>query len=210
MKNEPYNRKKWPVIYALRHNGTGKIYVGYSSDIADRIFSHRAALKRGQHPVEALQRDYDCCGHDLSFCILAECASGSPEIIKHMERLFMSLLDTRNPDKGYNYKDPSCEFDIKSQHFFPIPEKSTKKELDPRLKNNQLPEEYNTKQAHTAFYHARVKAGYYGTEVAAILGVDRKTINRWERGIGWPNGDQIRKAAKLFGVSPNELIEETT
>ena len=209
-KNEPYNRKKWPVIYALRHEGTGKIYVGYSADIADRIYNHRQALKRGVHSIEALQYDYDHFGHSLSFCILAECASGSPWAIKQMERLYMSFLGTRNPKIGYNSKDPSNAFDLESQQFYPIPEESTRKELDPRVTNNRLPAQYNTKNAHSAFYHARIKAGYFGTEVAAALGVDRKTVNRWDRGIGWPNGNQIIAAAKLFGIEPSELLREET
>lgn len=97
-------------IYALKHNPTGKIYVGCSCDVKRRVSEHLTLLKSGTHPVEMMQNDFDEFGDDYSYYVLFEAYASYDAFM--MEKHFMSLLNTRNPLVGYNYKDNSNDFSI--------------------------------------------------------------------------------------------------
>jgi len=43
-------------------------------------------------------------------------------------------------------------------------------------------------------------------EVAAILGVDRISVQNWERGVHEPNGKVIAKLTAFLGYNPKHLI----
>ena len=46
--------------------------------------------------------------------------------------------------------------------------------------------------------------------VAESLGVSRQAVSRWETGTADPSTSNLIALAKLFGVSPEELLRETT
>lgn len=98
-------------IYAIRHNPTGKVYVGSSTQVDRRIRGHILNLRRGVHPVEAMQEDYYRFGEDYSFYILERCPKDVQQLIRR-EYLWMDVLHTRDPERGYNYKDWTNPFDI--------------------------------------------------------------------------------------------------
>lgn len=97
-------------IYALKHNPTGKIYIGCSRNVERRIHQHLVQLKSGNHPVELMQADFNTYGNDFSYYVLFEAFAAYDAFL--MEKHFMSLLETRNPSKGYNYKDNSNDFSL--------------------------------------------------------------------------------------------------
>ena len=91
-------------VYALRHNPTGKVYVGATyHDVEFRINQHMSALRGNRHPVEKMQEDFNKYGDDYSYFILYQ-STDSFEVSKQ-EKMYMGLLRTRDPEKGYNYKD---------------------------------------------------------------------------------------------------------
>ena len=45
--------------------------------------------------------------------------------------------------------------------------------------------------------------------VAEALGVSRQAVSRWETGTADPSTSNLIALAKLFGVSPEELLRET-
>ena len=44
--------------------------------------------------------------------------------------------------------------------------------------------------------------------VAESLGVSRQAVSKWESGLSDPNTTNLIAVAKLFGVTPEELIKE--
>lgn len=107
-------------IYALRHNPTGKIYVGCSNNVERRVHEHLTQLSHNRHPVETMQADFNTYGNDYSYFVLFEAFAAYDAFL--MERHFMSLLDTRNPEKGYNHKDNSNNFSLTyfREHKVPV------------------------------------------------------------------------------------------
>lgn len=90
------------VVYALRHDPTGKVYVGSTHKIINRITNHINSLKHGSHAVEVMQRDYDKYGGPYTVFVL-DTISGMNDTNK--EYLWMDALRSRDPEYGYNVND---------------------------------------------------------------------------------------------------------
>ena len=97
-------------IYVIRHNPTGKVYVGCTKNVERRVSEHMKQLSFGKHPVGMMQDDYNQYGGSYSYFVVFEAYASYDAFM--MEKNFMSLLDTRNPQKGYNYKDWSNNFSL--------------------------------------------------------------------------------------------------
>ena len=52
---------------------------------------------------------------------------------------------------------------------------------------------------------ARVNAGYTQKAVAKIMKVSNKTVGNWEKGISFPNAQQIEVLCNLYGVSYDHI-----
>lgn len=89
-------------VYAIRHNVTGRTYIGSSKDVHRRYAHHLCLLRRGLHPVEDMQRDYDDHGENYSFHILADILKFEE---RHKEYELMRKYNTMTRGFGYNYKD---------------------------------------------------------------------------------------------------------
>ena len=92
------------VVYALRHEPTGKVYVGSTHKIYERVTNHIGELKRGVHKNEAMQQDFNIHGGEYTILIL-DGIYGMND--KNKEYLWMDALRARDPDRGYNGKDQS-------------------------------------------------------------------------------------------------------
>lgn len=44
------------------------------------------------------------------------------------------------------------------------------------------------------------------TEFAAIFGIDRTTVGKWEKGANYPTVEMLDKLASFFGISVDELL----
>lgn len=123
-------------VYVLKHIPTGKVYVGCSNNVERRINEHISQLKRGTHPVERMQDDFNEYGNDYSYYILFEAYASYDAFM--MERHFMSLLDSRDPNKGYNYGDNSLKFSLDDYKENKLNAKGYKEELlkEPRMRKN--------------------------------------------------------------------------
>lgn len=89
-------------IYAIQHNETRKIYVGSSSDVENRYWSHMYALRSDKHTVEDMQEDFNEYGENYSLFILDEIHEYSE---KEKEYTWIEKLQSHIREKGYNYKD---------------------------------------------------------------------------------------------------------
>ena len=55
---------------------------------------------------------------------------------------------------------------------------------------------------------ARVKKGLTTEQVGSLLGVHENAVQRWERGDAEPMGSNLIALSKLYGVSPDLLMED--
>jgi len=124
-----------PTVYAIRHNVTGRIYVGATINLNRRIYEHITALRYKRHSIELMQEDFDTYGNDLSFFILFDShkPGDTASYCFDIEKLYIEILGTRNPDKGYNYKEPSKSFDLNDLKEYKISEKD-EPSYDPRYR----------------------------------------------------------------------------
>ena len=112
--------RRQTVIYALRHEPTGKMYVGSTTNIGKRIQSHIELLKRGEHPAHGMQDDFNKYGGPYTVHILEVLVD--PVKPTEQESLWMSALNSRDPQIGYNAGDPSRNHSIKKRKgiLFPM------------------------------------------------------------------------------------------
>lgn len=85
-------------VYVIRHRITDRMYIGSSGDVNRRIYSHISALRRGKHPVEDMQKDFDIYGENYSIEIFEN-------INNRFEYDLMDRYNSRVRGIGYNYKD---------------------------------------------------------------------------------------------------------
>ena len=94
-------------VYEIKHEITGKSYVGISHNPKRRLYSHMYLLRRGKHPVEDMQTDYNEHGACFLFRVLEEI----PTIDKRSREFAWQLkLHTLERHRGYNYKDPATKW----------------------------------------------------------------------------------------------------
>ena len=89
-------------IYAIKHNTTGKIYVGSSQQVDKRISAHLSRLRSHTHGVEDMQADFDKYGENYTITILDE-ISKPEDWVKEYECMTKNWSAIRG--FGYNYKD---------------------------------------------------------------------------------------------------------
>ena len=53
---------------------------------------------------------------------------------------------------------------------------------------------------------ARVNAGFTQEEAATRLGISPATLGNWEKGVSFPDAQQINAICALYGVSYEDLI----
>lgn len=93
-------------VYAIQHLITKKTYIGRSAEPENRYLSHLYALRRGAHPVEDLQADFNKYGEHLAFTILDNIQNFDE---REKEFQWMEKLRTYDRRYGYNYKDHGAE-----------------------------------------------------------------------------------------------------
>lgn len=89
-------------VYLIRHDVTGRVYIGSSADIETRYMNHMYALRAGNHPVEDMQKDFDEYGEKFTFTVVDEITT-MDECEKEYE--WMREFKSYVRGVGYNYKD---------------------------------------------------------------------------------------------------------
>lgn len=96
-------------IYKITSIIDGKIYIGYSANIKKRIAYHKSHLSINKHNNTHLQSAWKMYSSDnFTFEIIEEC---SQDILCEREHYWCQLLNTHDPNKGYNIV-PTSNSDI--------------------------------------------------------------------------------------------------
>ena len=109
LKNKEKTRKDQ--VYMIRHNVTGRMYIGRSKELEKRIYSHFNRLRSGKHPVEDMQEDFDLFGDDFTISILGEITNEHIWLEKEMQEKYQSTVR----GIGYNYNDPRITAAIRNR-----------------------------------------------------------------------------------------------
>jgi group I intron endonuclease len=86
----------------IRHDLTGRMYIGSSKDVEKRTNNHLGLLRNGNHPVEDMQKDFNEYGDCFSVSILETITDYSE---KNKEYEWMMKYNSHIRGDGYNYKD---------------------------------------------------------------------------------------------------------
>ena len=181
-------------VYAIRNNANGKLYIGTSSDLDARIAKHVYLLENRCHPVKTMQRDFDESGGNFSVATLFD--GSESDAVLALEKLYMTVLETRNEDIGYNYNDQSAEFDMGAVSF---------RQMGKRYRNGHIVRD----SAREWLITAREAAGLKQEDVASLLGMSASYYSFIENGMRQKKMD-LTLAVKLSGILgiPIERIVE--
>ena len=87
-------------IYSIKNTINGKIYIGSSKEVNERLSTHKRELLLNKHVNEHLQSAYNKYGEDaFKFEVVCECDELN---LLEMEDYYIKEFDTLNRDKGYN------------------------------------------------------------------------------------------------------------
>lgn len=89
-------------VYLIRHNVTGRIYIGSSKNVEIRYSNHMYNLRSWKHPVEDMQKDFDEYGENFTLTVIDEIRTYE-EASKEYE--WMREFKSHIRGVGYNYKD---------------------------------------------------------------------------------------------------------
>ena len=87
-------------IYCIINNKNGKRYVGQSVDVSRRIRQHFSELRKGEHPNEALQKDFNTDWHFFQVVYLE--VNVPQHKLGLREKYWIDYYNTRDPKFGYN------------------------------------------------------------------------------------------------------------
>lgn len=90
-------------IYKITNTVNGKVYIGQSVRLSERLNKHCNALKNNYHPNQHLQNAYNKYGDVFQIEIIVYC--DSEEELDDLERYYISYYDSMNPQRGYNKED---------------------------------------------------------------------------------------------------------
>jgi hypothetical protein len=106
---EAYRQMIFPMgVFQIRNTLNGKVYIDGSSHLESIWNRHRGQLKAGNHPIEAMQEEWNLYG-EQHFCyeILAEIKQEEgvkQDYNREIRELTRMFIEERQPfgEKGYN------------------------------------------------------------------------------------------------------------
>lgn len=89
-------------VYTITCGSTGRVYIGSSCNIRNRMYKHWASLKSGDHENKEMQADYTFFGRDsfttqtLQLCPRDECRLTEQYEMVHAMRAGLDLYNIRS------------------------------------------------------------------------------------------------------------------
>lgn len=92
-------------IYKIENTINGKVYIGQSVDILDRLNHHKKRLRKNSHINQHLQNAWNKYGESVfSFSIIEQCEESQ---LSEREHYYIELFGGYNSDRNYNKRDAS-------------------------------------------------------------------------------------------------------
>lgn len=91
-------------VYLITNTKNGKVLVGAHRKAEERVRYHTTLLLAGDHPNEALQKDWNEFG-ELAFEASFITEVPEEQSLLDFEEHYIREYNATNPDKGYNQKD---------------------------------------------------------------------------------------------------------
>jgi group I intron endonuclease len=89
-------------VYEIRNTKNGKVYVGSSKEVYDRMKAHKLLLDRGAHHALHLQRAYNLDGREVfKFNLVEETCKYKPILVER-EQYWMDYHRSYDQRYGYN------------------------------------------------------------------------------------------------------------
>lgn len=183
------------VVYALRHNPTGKVYVGSAKSLEKRMKSHIYSLRKGTHPNRAMQDDFYKYGDDYSMFVLDEIHSFDEA---RREYIWMDVLKSRDEQFGYNTQEHARPFDLSRFEEIKVPSTFTK--------------DYRENKSSGVFpkrlSELRIFLGMSQRQFGKAVGITAQQVNRLEKGKSFPSEKTLKKLSDYFGCAIDDLVAE--
>lgn len=91
-------RRQMSGIYKIENNLNGKIYIGQTQNVFKRRAEHFIALRRGRHPNQEMQRDWNLNNRGFRFDVVEYCALTQ---LNEREKYWIDKFNSMAP-RGYN------------------------------------------------------------------------------------------------------------
>lgn len=79
-------------VYAIQNKTSGRIYIGSSNNVRERVRSHIRELNNGSHPNKLLQLDFEKLGNAFFEAKLLETTNNLSQLLRQEERVITDLL----------------------------------------------------------------------------------------------------------------------
>ena len=100
-------------IYKITNTRNGKIYVGSSKNLKERIWGHKCMLRKNNHHSKYLQNSYNLYGEEMFlFEIIEKCTKDNLLI---REQYWMDFYNSYNRENGYNSR-PKAQNNLGLKH----------------------------------------------------------------------------------------------
>lgn len=87
-------------VYKITNQSNGKVYVGQSVDVEDRIYKHKMALRGNYHKNDHLQKAWNKYGEDsFLFKLIKAC---KVRYLDRFEKMYIHIYKSMNVEYGYN------------------------------------------------------------------------------------------------------------
>lgn len=102
-----YNVTTMKAVYRITNTETSKVYIGSTTDVADRWSNHRSMLKYGKHHSKRLQNSYNKHGKSAFVYDVIETIDDDDKLIPR-EQYWMDFYESYK--KGYNANKTSGSY----------------------------------------------------------------------------------------------------
>lgn len=183
-------------IYKIECKANKKVYIGKTFNPERRWKLHINSLRRGNHPIEDLQRDYERYGESaLAFSLICRsahsCIDGIRNIDSSEEKRQMEHYKSYLRECGYNYRDP---------YFYP------------NHSGRKAPAFGSVEEENETIYdnvkRAADRRGLTISELEKRAGLKNGTISKWKEHS--PTVNNIKRVSAVLRISVSTLIKTET
>lgn len=117
---------KLHTIYAIRCKSNGKVYIGRTTRLDERIKIHFTELKSGRHKIKSLLEDFNKYGRDNFEVYVLE--KDIPYSERYKEYEYMKMYNSFDIEYGYNFGDRGKKTTSTIDYIYQLPPNKFKDE----------------------------------------------------------------------------------